>query len=136
MESSSSSSGESPSPNDAGVLSNVNSVQSAVALSGLEEDQRPEEPAEPDAAAQDFRSSTEEELLSREEETVSLLSGGQETPVEFPTGSTEGPEPGAAAEDDDEEEGKEVPAVPGKNKNTGRAKSAPKRRSGRVTNRR
>lgn len=120
-------------------MTNVNSVQSTVALSGLEEDQRPEEPAEPDAAAQDFRSSTEEELLSREEETVSLLSGGQETPVEFPTGSTEGPEPGAAAEDDDdddEDEGKEVPAVPGKNKNTARARAAPKRRSGRVTNRR
>lgn len=71
-----------------------------------------------------------------EEETVSLPSGVQETPAEDPAGSTEEPQPGAGAEDDDEEEGKEVPAVPGKNKNGGRAKAARKRRSGRVTNRR
>lgn len=135
-ESPGSSSGEKPSSDDTGVATNVNSEQSTVAVCGLTEDQRPEDPAEPDAAAQDPCSSTEEELLSREEETVSVLRGVQETPVEVPAGSTEEPQPGAAAEDDDEEEGKEVPAVPGKTKNGGRAKAAPKRRSGRVTNRR
>lgn len=107
-----------------------------MAVCGLTEEQRPEDHAEPDAAAQDLCSRAEEELLSREEETVPLLCGVQEEPVEAPAGSTEEPQPGAAAEDDDEEEGKEVPAVPGKNKNGGRAKAAPKRRSGRVTNRR
>lgn len=135
-ESSPSSSGENPSSDDAGVATNRNTVESLVALSGLNENQQPEAHAEPGAAAQDFSSSTERELLSREDETMSLLSGAVETPVEFPAGSTEEPDPGAAAEDDDEEEGKEVPAVPGKNKSTGKARAAPKRRSGRVTNRR
>lgn len=65
---------------------------------------------------------------------MSLPSAVQETPVEFPVSSTEEPEPGAAAKDDDEEERKEVPAVPGNPKNSGKA--TPKRRSGRVTNRR
>lgn len=134
-ESPGSSSGEKPSSVDTGVATHVNSEQSTVST-GLTEEQPPEEHAEPDAAAQDLCSSAEEELLSRGEETVSLLCGVQETPAEAPAGSTEEPQPGAAAEDDDEEEGKEAPAVPGKNKNGGRAKAAPKRRSGRVTNRR
>ncbi|XP_011603122.2 cdkn1a interacting zinc finger protein 1a [Takifugu rubripes] len=135
-ESPSSSSREKPSSDDTGAATNVNSEQSTAAVCGLIEAQRPEDHAEPDAAAQDLCSSAEEELLSMEEETVSLPSGVQETPAEDPAGSTEEPQPGAAAEDDDEEEGKEVPAVPGKNKNGGRAKAARKRRSGRVTNRR
>lgn len=135
-ESPGSSSGEKPSSDDTDVATLVNSEQSTVAVCELTEDQQPEDHAEPDAAAQELCSSAEEELLSREEETLSLLCGGQETPVEVPAGSTEEPQPGAAAEDDDEEEGKEVPVVPGKNKNGGRAKAAPKRRSGRVTNRR
>lgn len=68
---------------------------------------------------------------------MALLSGEQETPVEFPVSRTEEPELGAAAEEEeDEEEGKEVPAVPGENKNSGKARATPKRRSGRVTNRR
>lgn len=113
----------------------ANSVQSTPALSSQNESQQPEDPEEPNAAAQ-VCSSTEQEL-SREEETESLLSGEQETPVEFPVSRTEEAEPGAAAkEDDDEEEGKEPPAVPEENKNSGKARAAPKRRSGRVTNRR
>lgn len=130
----SSSSGENPSSHDTGVVTSVNSVQSTLALSELKEKQRAEDEAEPEAAAQDLSGSTEQELPSREDETAPSLAGGQEAPLEPPAGSTEEPEPGAAVEDDeDEEEGKEVPAVPGKNK---KARATPKRRSGRVTNRR
>lgn len=132
-ESSRSSSAENPSSDDTGVATNS-------ALSRLKETQQPEDHtdhAEPNAAAQVFSSSsTEKELLSRGDETVSLHSGVQQTPVEFPVSRTEEPEPGAAAKDDDEEEGKEVAAVPGENKNSGKARATPKRRSGRVTNRR
>lgn len=71
---------------------------------------------------------------------MALLSGEQETPVELPDSRPEEPELGAAAKEeeveDNEEEGKEVPAVPGENKNSGKARATPKRRSGRVTNRR
>lgn len=115
----------------------TNSVQSTPALGRLKENQQPEDHAEPNAAAQVFSSSAEQELLSREDESVSLLAGVQETPVEFSVSRTEEPEAGAAAkDDDDEEEGKEVPAVPGENKDSGKARATPKRRSGRVTNRR
>lgn len=118
----------------------TNFVQSTPALSRLKENQQPGDHAEPNAAAQVFSSSAEQELLNRKDETVSLLSGVQETALEFPVSRTEEPEPGAAAkddgDDDDEEEGKEVHAVPGENKNSGKARATPKRRSGRVTNRR
>lgn len=116
-----SSSAENPSSDDTGVV--TNSVQSTPALGRLKENQEAEDHAE-------------QELLSRQDETASLLAGGQETPVEFPPSRTEEPEAGAAAKDDDEEEGKEVPAVPGENKDSGKARATPKRRSGRVTNRR
>lgn len=135
-ESPGSSSGEKPSCDITAVATNVNSEQATVAACGLTEAQRAEDHAEPEAAAQELCSSPEEELLGREEEAGPLLRGEPQTPGEAPAGSTEEPQAGAAAEDEDEEEGKEVPAVPGKNKNGGRAKAAPKRRSGRVTNRR
>lgn len=134
-EASRSSAAEKPSSDDTGAV--THSVQSMPALSRLKENQQPEDHAEPNAAAQVFSSSAEQELLSREDETVSLLSGVQETPVELPFSMTEEEEPGAAAkDDDDEEEGKEVAAVPGESKNSGKARATPKRRSVRVTNRR
>lgn len=133
-ESSRSSSAENPSSDDTGVV--TISVQSMPALSRLKENQQLEDHAEPNAAVQVFSSSAEQELLSREDESLSLHSGQQDTPDEFPISRTEEPEPGAAAKDDDEDEGKEVPAVPGEDKNSGKARATPKRRSGRVTNRR
>uniref|UniRef100_H3CUD7 Matrin-type domain-containing protein n=1 Tax=Tetraodon nigroviridis TaxID=99883 RepID=H3CUD7_TETNG len=120
-------SAENPSCDDTDVV--TNSEQSVPALSRLKENQQPEDCAEPSAAAQVFGSSAEQELLSREEESVAL-------PPECPVSRTEEPEPGAAAKDDDEEEGKDVPAAAAEHKNSGKARATPKRRSGRVTNRR
>ncbi|XP_023275322.1 cip1-interacting zinc finger protein [Seriola lalandi dorsalis] len=136
---------------DTGLVTNLNSLQPIITLTRLQmqtENQQQEKESEPDPTSQDFTTSsatctdsTDQDLSlhSKEEETTSQASVAQETPAELPAGSREEPdsEPAAAVEDaNEEEEEKEAPAVPGKKNSTGKAKTTPKRRSGRATNRR
>lgn len=136
---------ENPHSDDTSSGMDVNSMQPIITLTRLQENQQQgqEEQAEPDPTSQDFTAtsatstgSTDQDLLCKEEETTSQAPGVQERPAELPAGSRGEPEPGAAAEDANEEGEKEAPAVPGKNSDTGKAKTTPKRRSGRSTNRR
>lgn len=134
---------ENPHSDDTGSGTDVNSMQPIITLTRLRENQEQEEQAESDPTSQDFTAisvtstgSTDQDLLCKEEETTSQAPGVQERPAELPAGSRGEPEPGAAAEDANEEGEKEAPAVPGKNSDTGKAKTTPKRRSGRATNRR
>lgn len=124
---------------DAGLATNINS---RVIHSRLRENQQQERQAEPNPKTQDFSTtsetstgSTDQELLSMEDATVLLFSGVQERAAEPAAGDGGVSEPGAAAEDANEEGEKEVPVLPGKNSNPGKAKTAPKRRSGRAANR-
>ncbi|GAA6217147.1 cip1-interacting zinc finger protein isoform X2 [Lates japonicus] len=137
---------------DTGLVTNVNSMQPVITLTRLKaqrENQQQEEESEPDPTSQDLTTtsvtctgSTDQDLSlhSKEEDTTSQASVVQESPAELPAGSREEPdsEPAAAAEDfnEGEEEEREAPAVPGKKNSTGKAKTTPKRRSGRATNRR
>lgn len=136
---------------DTGLVTNLDSMQPIITLTRLSmqtENQQQEEQAEPDPTSQDYintsatsTGSTDQDLSlhSKEEETTSQASVVQESPAELPAGSREEPdsEPAAAVEDtNEEEEEKEAPAVPGKKSGTGKAKTTPKRRSGRATNRR
>lgn len=138
---------------DTGLVTNLNSMQPMITLTRLSmqtEKQQQEEQAEPNATSQDFittsatsSGSTDQDLSlhSKEEETTSQASVDQESPAELPAGSREEPdsEPvaAAAAEDanEEEEEEKEAPVVPGKKSSTGKAKTTPKRRTGRATRR-
>ncbi|XP_070706824.1 cdkn1a interacting zinc finger protein 1a [Pempheris klunzingeri] len=137
---------------DTGSVTNLNSTP-IITLTRLST-QTEEERAEPGPTSQDFITtsatsicSTDQDLSlhSKEEETTPQASAVQEGPAELPAGSREEPDsvPAAAAEDaneeeeeEEEEEEKEAPAVPGKKSGTGKAKAAPKRRSGRAANRR
>ncbi|XP_018518467.1 cdkn1a interacting zinc finger protein 1a isoform X2 [Lates calcarifer] len=137
---------------DTGLVTNVNSMQPVITLTRLKvqrENQQQEEESEPDLTSQDLTTtsvtctgSTDQDLSlhSKEEGTTSQASVVQESPIELPAGSREEPdsEPAAAAEDfnEEEEEEREAPAVTGKKNSTGKAKTTPKRRSGRATNRR
>ncbi|XP_071321299.1 cdkn1a interacting zinc finger protein 1a [Trachinotus anak] len=136
---------------DTGLVTNLDSLQPIITLTRLQmqtENQQQEEESEPDPTSQDITTtsatctdSTDQDLSlhSKEEDTTSKASLVQESPAELPAGSSEKPdsEPAASIEDaNEEEEEKEAPAVPGKRNSTGKAKTAPKRRSGRATNRR
>lgn len=134
---------ENPHSDETDLVTNVDSMQPMITLTGLKENQQREERAEPDPTSQDFTAtsvtspgSTDQDLHCNEEETTSQACGVQETPAELPTGSRGGPEPGAAAEDANEDVEKEAPADTGKNSDTGKAKITHKRRSGRAASRR
>ncbi|XP_070845132.1 cdkn1a interacting zinc finger protein 1a isoform X2 [Chaetodon trifascialis] len=134
---------------DTGLVTNANPKQPIITLTRLNmptENQQQEEGAEPDPTSHGFTTtsatstgSTDQELHSMEEETTSQASVAEERPAEQPAGSTEEPdsESAHAAEVANEgEEEKEAPAVAGKKSDTGKAKTTPKRRSVRATNRR
>nr|XP_020456454.1 cip1-interacting zinc finger protein-like [Monopterus albus] len=131
-----------------GSLTNQNSMHPIVTLTRLkvQTDNQQEKEAEHRPMSQDFTAtsvtstgSTDQDLClhSKEEETTSQASGDQESPVELPVGSREGPgsELAAAVKDANEDEEEEAPVLPGKKNCTGKAKTATKRRSGRATNR-
>ncbi|KAK2819207.1 hypothetical protein Q5P01_024768 [Channa striata] len=134
---------------DTGLETNLNSMQPIITLTRLKmqtESQQQEKEAEPDPTTQDFvtistasTSSTNQELHSREENTLSQGSIDQGSLAELHGVKKKEPdcELAAAAEGaNEEEEEKEAPAVPGKKNSTGKVKAIPKRRSGRATNRR
>ncbi|XP_040915228.1 cdkn1a interacting zinc finger protein 1a [Toxotes jaculatrix] len=144
---------ENPLTDDTGLVTDLNSMQPIITLTRLKmqtENQQREKESEPSPTLQDFSTtsatctgSTDQDLSlhSKEEETPSQASVVQESPAELPAGSREEPdsEPAAAVEaanEEEEEEEKEAPAVPGRKNGTGKAKTTPKRRSGRATNRR
>nr|XP_046231299.1 cdkn1a interacting zinc finger protein 1a [Scatophagus argus] len=139
---------ENPHSDDIGLVTNINSVQPIITLTQLSvqtENQQQEEQAEPDPTSQNLTTtsatntgSTDQDLINKEEEITSQDLIVQESPAELPAGSREGPdsEPAAAEGVNEEEVEKEAPAVPGKKSDTGKAKTAPKRRSARATNKR
>lgn len=137
--------------NDTGLETNLNSMQPIITLTRLKMqtvNQQQEKEAEPSPTSQNFTTtsrtssgSTDQDLSlhSKEEETTSQESVVQESLAELSACSREEPdsEPAAAFGDaNEEDEEREVPAVPGKKNGTGKAKATPKRRSGRATNRR
>lgn len=129
---------------DTALVTNVNSKQPIITLTRLNmptEYKQQEEQADSNPTSQEAATtgSTDQELRSKEEETTSQASVGQERPAELPADSREEPDSESAAAAEAANEGgeeKEAPAVPGKKSDTGKAKTTPKRRSGRATNRR
>ncbi|XP_068191221.1 cdkn1a interacting zinc finger protein 1a [Antennarius striatus] len=126
---------ESPHCDDAGLVTDVNSTQTVCSLTQINSqtgNQRLEELAVPDQTSQDFTTSP-----SRGEEATSQACVVQGQLADLPTGSREDPQRGATAKEGDEElEEEEAAAAPGKKIDSGKAKATPKRRSGRVANRR
>lgn len=122
---------------------NIDSTPPVFTLTRQKETQLQEDQAEPDPTSQDLSTtsaastgSTDPDLPRTEEETPSQASGVPQSPAGLPAGSRGEPEPEDVAEDANEEVEKEAPAVPGKNSDTRKAKSTPRRKSGRATNRR
>ncbi|KAM6901051.1 cdkn1a interacting zinc finger protein 1a [Lycodopsis pacificus] len=104
---------------DAGVVTNLNSMQPIVTLSRVDvqtENQQREEQVEPDQNSQDFigtsatsTGDTDQELglHCKEQESTSQVSVGLESPAELPDGGREEPEPEPAAVVEEEEVVKE-----------------------------
>uniref|UniRef100_A0A8C7YTN9 Cdkn1a interacting zinc finger protein 1a n=1 Tax=Oryzias sinensis TaxID=183150 RepID=A0A8C7YTN9_9TELE len=122
------------------VAPNLNSLQSIISVNRPKEKQ----PAETDSNSQDLTISTlssgspDEAVCTqhRDEENTPYASAALESEADLPRSSTEeaDSEPAAVAENSNDED--EAPAGPGKKNGTGKARTAPKRRSGRATNRR
>ncbi|RVE65869.1 hypothetical protein OJAV_G00120750 [Oryzias javanicus] len=120
------------------VASDLNSLQSTISVNRLKEKQ----PAETDSNLEDFlalSAGSQDEALSthhKDGENSPYASAAPESEGDLLRSSTEeaDSEPAAVAENSNEEE--EAPAGSGKKNGTGKAKTAPKRRSGRATNRR
>lgn len=122
---------------------NTDSMPPVFTLTRPEETQLQEDQAEPDQTSQDLcttsvanTGSTDPDLPCTEEETPSQASAAPQSPAGLPAGSRDELEPEDVTEDVNEEVEKEALAVPGKNGDTRKAKSTPRRKSGRATNRR
>lgn len=132
--------------NDTDLATDINFMQPTIALTRLRvqaENQQQDNQAEPEPTSQDFittsatsSGNTDQELnlQSEKEEPTTQVSVVEESPAEMSTDrSKKEPDSEPAAT---EEEEKEVPATTERNISTGKAKTMPKRRSGRAANRR